>query len=269
MTSLNNTNIRVSRPHLTEILSGSLNRTAPPGRATNESGSKSTGSITLAMHQSQYLPWAPYFKKMMQTDVFVIMDNVQFQKNGLQNRNKIAGKSGPQWITVPVKSGLRATIADKIIADQSWRKKHLKSIQACYGRAPNFDKYFAEIKRIIDQEYTHLHQVNKNFIDYFREVLEIRNRLVTLSDLDIHSHKSNLILDTCRTLGATTYISGIGGTNYLDLEAFDNANIRVEFLESNPPNYSCRCSSDSGLSMLDYLMYEDVAVVRAYLTNQT
>ena len=44
---------------------------------------------SISIHQPQYLPWHNYFKKMKKADIFIILDTVDFQKNGLQNRNQI------------------------------------------------------------------------------------------------------------------------------------------------------------------------------------
>lgn len=67
----------------------------------------------VSIHQSQYLPWAAYFKKIAFSDTFVILDNVQFQKNGVQNRNKIRNKNGEFWITLPVNNKLDEAINEK------------------------------------------------------------------------------------------------------------------------------------------------------------
>ena len=46
------------------------------------------------------------------------------------------------------------------------------------------------------------------------------------------------ILNLCRAVNAGTYISGISGRDYLDLEAFERAGVRVEFQEFHHPIYS-------------------------------
>ena len=45
--------------------------------------------MKVAIHQPQYHPWINYYIKIAKADIFVFLDDVQFQKNGLQNRNKI------------------------------------------------------------------------------------------------------------------------------------------------------------------------------------
>ena len=58
--------------------------------------------MILSIHQPQYLPWLPYFNKIMDADCFIFLDNVQYQKNGIINRNEILNNNGRFWLTVPV-----------------------------------------------------------------------------------------------------------------------------------------------------------------------
>ena len=58
--------------------------------------------MTVSIHQPNFIPWIGYFYKILKSDVFVILDNVQFTKNGLTNRNQIKTPEGPGWLTLPV-----------------------------------------------------------------------------------------------------------------------------------------------------------------------
>ena len=91
-------------------------------------------NTVLAMHQSQYLPWAPYFRKMALADTFVLMDNVQYQKNGMQNRNQINSSNGPLWLTVPVTGSLKETIEQKQPVSNKWKKSIYKVFEAVTGK---------------------------------------------------------------------------------------------------------------------------------------
>ena len=57
---------------------------------------------TLSINQPAYIPWAGYFDRIAKSDVHIILDHVQFEKNSLINRNYIASKDGPQLLTIPV-----------------------------------------------------------------------------------------------------------------------------------------------------------------------
>ena len=100
--------------------------------------------MILTAHQSSYLPWLGFFHKIALSDTFVLLDNVQFEKNSFSNRNKIKGHRESFWLTVPVdlEGHLHKKISDiKIVDNRIWRKKHLKSIEQSYSKAPFYKKY--------------------------------------------------------------------------------------------------------------------------------
>ena len=58
--------------------------------------------MRVAISQPTYLPWLGYFDLIDQVDVFVLLDDVQFEKQSWQQRNRIKTPAGLQWLTVPV-----------------------------------------------------------------------------------------------------------------------------------------------------------------------
>ena len=108
------------------------------------------------IHQPQYFPYLGFFHKIAHSDVFIALDHVQFQKNGLQNRNKIksASKEGTQWITVPVRHHLGQAINETQMDDTaSWQKKHWSAIVSNYSRARFFRTYAADLERLLLTPY--------------------------------------------------------------------------------------------------------------------
>lgn len=217
------------------------------------------------MHQSQYLPWPPFFKKMALADTFVLMDTVQFQKNGIQNRNQINTKDGALWLTIPVKAKLDETIKEKSTTNQNWSLKHIKSLQSCYGKAPNFQTYFPGLRKCLLEADDSLHRINLKLLTHLRNVLGIRNKLVLLSDLDLTSTKSQLVLDTCITLKASHYLSGQGGKTYLNLSAFTSNGIEIQYLDNALPHYPQIHPPKMGLSIIDWLMNDRLEHIQEYL----
>ena len=49
--------------------------------------------MKITIHQANYLPYPGFFHKISQADVFVIMDDVQFQFD-ITNMNKIISNNG-------------------------------------------------------------------------------------------------------------------------------------------------------------------------------
>jgi len=224
--------------------------------------------MRVALHQSQYLPWPPYFKKMMAVDCFVLMDNVQFQKNGMQNRNQVRNKQGAFWLTIPVSGKLEDHIADKRIADAGWTRKHWQSLQTAYGRAPYWGQHKKALEVLYQGSYTTLGEVNEVFIRFFLRVLEIDIPVVSLSSLNVNGSKSSLVLNACKALNADCYVSGHGAFGYLDIDAFAEAGIAIEFMKSTPPVYTQgKMEFIPGLSMIDMLMHQNSAQIRACLEN--
>ena len=58
----------------------------------------------ISIHQPVYLPWLGFFEKIISSEKFVLLDDVQYEKNGFQNRNKIRTSDGDMWLTIPVKT---------------------------------------------------------------------------------------------------------------------------------------------------------------------
>ncbi|REE84507.1 WbqC-like protein [Paenibacillus taihuensis] len=222
---------------------------------------------TVSMHQSQYLPWPPYFRKIALSDIFVLMDNVQYQNNGVQNRNRIRQKSSDFWITIPVSRGLSDTIEDKLLSDSRWPAKHWNSLKGAYAKAPYWHEYSEELEAIyLGQTYDRLGAINDRLFFFFIERLGIQTKIVRLSELQIEGRKSNLVLETCLKLNADIYLSGTGSLNYLDEGSFTQNNVSVRYLRSNPPSYTqFHGTFLSGLSMIDMMMNVSKDEIHSYL----
>ena len=110
--------------------------------------------MRVSIHQPQYLPWLPYFQKIEESDLFIFLDNVDFQKNGLQNRNQIKTANGAQWLTVPVKQSLGQKIVETRIANSNlWRKKHWQTIRQNYGKAQAFSQYERQLEHFYTRDW--------------------------------------------------------------------------------------------------------------------
>jgi hypothetical protein len=85
--------------------------------------------MIVTIHQPQYLTWLGFFNKCACSDILVLLDDVQFQKNGFQNRTKIKTDTGWQWLTVPVSYSHPAIISEvKTGLNSNWQKKQCKAL---------------------------------------------------------------------------------------------------------------------------------------------
>ncbi len=199
-------------------------------------------SKIVAVHQPNYLPWLGYFHKIASADVFIFLDSVQYPRGqSIANRNKIKTAQGWQWLTVPISipKGQRgkASYLDASAAELRWKKKHLKTLQVNYSRAPYFQPYFEQIAEILLAEQSFA-QTNMVLIGYFLGQLEIDTPLYRLSELEkVSGQKSQLIADICIHFEADTYISGQGARVYNDETAFAQQGIQIVYQQFTCPVY--------------------------------
>ncbi len=213
-----------------------------------------------AIHQPQYLPYLGFFHKVAHCDVFIALDHVQFQKNGLQNRNRIktGSKEGVQWITVPVRQRLGQAINEvQIESSSQWQKKHWNALLSNYAGARCFRDYGDQVQRFLDAEYRNLSHLNMDLIMWCMEALEIRTPVVYSSQLEVEGRATELLVSICRAVGADAYLSGPGGSQYMELGLFEEADMRVLWQDFACPEYEQQFPAAGfvpNLSVIDALL---------------
>ena len=215
--------------------------------------------MIVSIHQPQYMPWLPYFSKISRADTFIFLDNVQFQKNGLHNRNELKNSNGRFWLTVPVSAHLGDKLKEVKAVNSGWSKKHIKSIYLNYGKSINYDFFTKHIQNILEQDFESLVELNIKIIETIcRQYFNINTKIIRQSDLNSSGKGSNLILDICKNLDAKKYISGPGGKNYLDENQFNVNDIEINYLENLLPSQYPQMYKNSGfindLSALDFIL---------------
>ena len=191
---------------------------------------------TVTIHQPEHLPYLGFFAKCARADTVVFLDNVDFEKNYFQNRNRIYGQQGYQWITVPVVSG-KAKIQDVEIAREfhdSVKRKNLEKIRQAYSKAPYFRTYFPDFEKLYGYKYTHLVDLNCSLLAHLFRLLEFRCRMVYASRLSVWGSKTDLLANICEKTNADQYLSGISGKDYLEVDEFS---VPVVFQEFKHPVY--------------------------------
>ena len=200
--------------------------------------------MIVSIHQPEHLPWLGFFDKLSQAEIFVLLDNVQYRHKYFQNRNKIRSADGETWINVPViTKGRREQLISEVEIENReprWREKCLTSITINYRKAPFFQRYSDFFKDLYDREWHLLVDLNEYIIRYIAGELGLDVKLIKASELPVTGSGEKLILDICRELGATKYISGISGIAGRDKEyetEFTKEGIEVVYQEFYHPIY--------------------------------
>jgi len=217
------------------------------------------GLKIVAIHQPQFIPWIPYFDKILQSDIFVLLDDVQFQKNGLQNRNRIKGPGGPQWITVPVVHAFGQRIRETRIASPRAIEKHWRTIRQCYSNSAFFREILPLIADCLQSSTDMLNELNCCIIENILGYIGYQGNVYRQSSLHIEGRSNDLLLSICRYLGANCYLAGQGSKAYLQRELFAQSGIDVIFQNYRLPHYNQlfeRAGFFADLSVIDLLFNE-------------
>jgi len=195
--------------------------------------------LTCTIHQPNYLPYPGFFEKAYNSDVFVIYDTTQFRKNDWQNRNRICTYDSWQWLSVPVIHNFGQKIKDvRIDNAKKPLKKNWNSIKTIYGKAPFFRKYSDKLEEIYNRNYELVSDLNNDLIIFFAGIFELNTKFIKNSDLPLVStFSTQALIDICKNVNADTYISGSEGKNYLQMELFEEAKIKVIFQNYKHPVY--------------------------------
>ncbi|HOY64779.1 MAG: WbqC-like protein family protein [bacterium ADurb.Bin236] len=197
--------------------------------------------MIVSVHQPHYLPWLGYFDKIAASDLFVLLDNVQYKKREYQNRNRIRTRQGVKWLTVPVATTGKyeqMTGEVEIESGASWREKHLETLRHAYSSAPHFKRVFEELEELyMGREWARLAEINSAMLAWFMKEMEIETRVALESELGTGGLSTERIVNICRAVGADVYLSGSGGRDYMDEALFEKAGLKLEYQKYEHPVY--------------------------------
>ena len=209
----------------------------------------------VAIQQPNYAPWLGYFYKMAQADIFVILDDVQYSKQGYTNRVRIIGENGPRWLSQPVRVSLGQRINEVEIARQDWAQAHLDSLRGIYRKAPAFGPVFADIAHIYAElPGTSLADVNQVLIEELARLMGVQPMVCRSSEIETGDATGDdrLIAIVDEVAPGGTYLSGKGGAGYQDDEKFRSAGLTLSYVDFSHPVYAqARPEFIAGLSTLD------------------
>ena len=172
--------------------------------------------MIVTIHQPNFMPWYPFFQKIQQADIFVLLNHCQFEKNGFQNRFNLNGR----WNTMSVNRGL----------DYINTKKYIDSKKDWARIKKSLPKYKFILSEMDDLIADSLYQTNTSIIQYLVKRLNINTKIV--EDYETTLSSTSRLVDICKRNGATVYFAGQGGKDYLNEDLFEQENIQVVYQEN-------------------------------------
>jgi hypothetical protein len=195
--------------------------------------------VIVSINQPAYLPWLGYFHRILRSDLHIVLDHVQFEKNSFTNRNKVRTRDGWTWLSVPVQTkGRFGDVAIDRLAianERPWARKHWDTLRFNYQRAAHFEPAFWE--DAYARPWERLAELQRVTTGHQLQALGIATPLASSAELGAGGAKDALVLNLCRAAGATVYLSGPLGRDYLVPERFAAAGIELRFHDYAPPRY--------------------------------
>jgi len=224
--------------------------------------------MKVAISQPRYLPALNYLQRILISDVFVILDNVQHQRRAYEQRNKIKStNSKGVWCSIPLdKDSSRPKIFSLKIAGSTWIEEHKTLIKAYYRHAEFFDE------DLLNYLYKDLEGSNfiKNIMTMtinICELLNINYNFIYASELELDSSNDQLLYDITKKVGGNEYISGPNGRDYIVKEKFHN--IKLTYHEFHFPEYE---QVNGGfipwMSIVDQLFNIGLEQTKEYIFNK-
>ena len=212
---------------------------------------------TVAVLQSNYIPWKGYFDLIHDVDEFIFYDDVQFTKNDWRNRNRVKTAQGTQWLTVPVGQSLDRLICEVELPSPSWQLKHWKTLEQNYRKAAHYEEIAERLQPFyLEQEWRTLSELNTALIRFIAEdLLEIKTQFTDSRKFELIGAKQERLLSLLKQAEATHYISGPAAKAYIQPEAFEELEIDLAYKDySGYPEYpQPHPPFEHGVTILDLL----------------
>jgi hypothetical protein len=192
--------------------------------------------------QPTYLPWLGFFDLIDQSQVFIFLDNVQFEKQSWQQRNRIRTSKGLEWLTIPslIKGRSHQLINEvRINYSSNFAKRHLRALGMNYQRAPYLSNYFPELQAILNSEILSLCEFNISLIKWLSAVMGIQANFLRSSELEGQGKRASLLVNLCEKVLSNNYLSTYGSKDYLisEYDTFMGAGIEVRLHNYQHPEY--------------------------------
>lgn len=202
---------------------------------------KETNIKTIVGHQPQYFPYLEIYNKILQSEKFMILDNVNFKRTAWQARTIIKDRSNNIIpLIIPCKKDSTSTkIKDIKISDHKWKKKHLKIIENVFKNTKYFDDVFEVISLILSQKSDFIADYSIPSMLIFLEKLGYSKNEIFIQSKEekIEGTKNDFLINLTKKFGGNEYLSGQGAKDYINENVFLEKNISHKFNNFKHPQY--------------------------------
>ena len=214
--------------------------------------------MILSGHQPNYWPYPGLIGKIMQSDKFMYVTKVQFEKKSWQKRNRLRTKDGWTYIQVPTitKGKFDQNICDVEIDNHiDWRDKTVKTISLLYGKAPYYKVYKDFIEDLYSKKWENLSELDIYIMNFLLKEMDSNTVILYDKDFVLQGNKTAMLVDMCGKTQCDTYMSNLGSSAYVQIEEFTKNGFNHKYIDYIGREYKQQFFGfERDLSMLDMLM---------------
>lgn len=190
--------------------------------------------LTVVISQPMLFPWVGMFEQIRLADVYVHYGDVQFSKGSFTNRVQIKTAAGIKWLTVPLQHFPLGQPIDGVRIDNSgnWRDRHMDTLRQAYADAPYCKQMLALVELVYSQPVESICALSRLTIEVCCKYygLDADRQFIDAQQFGVAGSSSQRVLNIVRALNGKRYVTGLGARDYLDHQLFENAGIRVEYM---------------------------------------
>lgn len=228
---------------------------------------------TICIHQPDFVPYLGFFQRLLMSQHFILLDDVQFIRRGWQHRDHIKGRNGSIWLTLGLRKGDYHQLINEVELsdDPKWIEDNLNLLRECYGKARHFAEVFPRVEAIYRAGHRRMIDFNCALLDLAMEYFDISIPISRASEYGITTASSTRLLTLVQATQGDAYLSGTGSRDYLDEEMFRAAGVQVIWQDFRHPVYpQLHGDFELMLSCLDVLFNcgrDAAAVLRSTLNG--
>lgn len=216
------------------------------------------GHSVLSAHQPNYWPYPGLIGKIIKSECFMYVTNVQFEKKSWQKRNRIRTKEGWSYIQVPTvtKGRFDQNICEVEIDNTvDWCTKTMRSISLLYQKAPYYREYKDFLEDLYTRGWTSLSELDIYIMNWILSTVRSNTKVYYDADFFIEGKKTTMLIDMCKKIGCDTYMSNLGSSAYVKIEEFVNNDLNHLYIDYVSPKYrQMYANFEPCMSILDMLM---------------
>jgi len=194
---------------------------------------------TICIHQPDFAPYLGFFQRLLMSQHFILLDDVQFIRRGWQHRDRIKGLNGPIWLTLSLRKGdYHQHICEvELSSDTKWVDDNLNLLRTYYGKAAYFTEIFPQVAAIYHAGYRYMIDFNCAVLNLAMEYFDITIPISRASEYSIYSASTARLLALVQAKQGDIYLTGTGSLDYLDEEMFTTVGVQVKWQDFKHPVY--------------------------------